>query len=253
MRTLITVLAVLLLAGCASSYYPVYVSSQGDYYIAEDGIEGPYYAPGSTTLSDLGLYPWWSTNYGPAGQAGFASQNFMYYSPNFYPHYFSIWDVPPYYSYFGYYGYYGAYHPFWCPPYRGRHFNGPVHLAGGGGEENLSPDPPPAVYRLPVSADPEFWKDIENMGFRRDQMELSRMGMRNVSGSRSAGTYSSSSRTTAGPSRSSYSSPTTSSRGISSPSARRSAFSSSSSASRSSAPSRSSMYEAAPRSGYDEP
>ena len=85
MKTLIPILLLALLVGCASPYYPVYVNDEGDYYIAERVTDGPYYG--------TGYYPWWLAGYPP--------QTFAYYSPYFYPYYFSVWYPPGY----------------WYPPY----------------------------------------------------------------------------------------------------------------------------------------
>ena len=108
MKTLIQILLLALLVGCASPYYPVYVNDAGDYYIAERATEGPYYG--------TGYYPWWLNAYPP--------QTFAYYSPYFYPYHFSIWYPSGY----------------WCPPY----LNRPHHRYPG---ENrmVSPALPPVI------------------------------------------------------------------------------------------------------------
>jgi hypothetical protein len=92
MKTLIQILLLALLVGCASPYYPVYVNDEGDYYIAERVSDGPYYGTGN--------YPWWVSGYPP--------QTFAYYSPYYYPYYFSVWYPPVYRPYYGY----------WYPPYQ---------------------------------------------------------------------------------------------------------------------------------------
>ena len=98
MKTLIQILLLALLVGCASPYYPVYVNDAGDYYIAERATEGPYYG--------TGYYPWSLSAYPP--------QTFAYYSPYFYPYYFSVW-YPPAHS--PYYGILGGNYPYWRPSY----------------------------------------------------------------------------------------------------------------------------------------
>jgi len=105
MRTLIQILLLALLVGCASPYYPVYVNDEGDYYIAERATAAPYYGTGYGT----GYYPWWISGYPP--------QIFAYYSPYFYPYYFSVWYPPAYSPY-----------PYGYPPYpHHRHHRYPGH------------------------------------------------------------------------------------------------------------------------------
>jgi len=117
MKTLIQILLLALLVGCASPYYPVYVNDAGDYYIAERATEGPYYG--------TGYYPWSLSAYPP--------QTFAYYSPYFYPHYFSIWYPPGY----------------WCPPYLNR-----PHRRYPGENRMVSPVLPPVIDSRQVVAYP---------------------------------------------------------------------------------------------------
>ena len=114
MKTLILILLLALLVGCASPYYPVYVNDEGDYYIAERVTDGPYYG--------TGYYPWWLSGYPP--------QTFAYYSPYFYPYYFSVWYPPGY----------------WYPPYR----HHPHHRYPGESRMVVNPVLPPAVVSGPV-------------------------------------------------------------------------------------------------------
>lgn len=115
MNRLIHLLLLAGLVGCATPYYPVYVSGEGDYYIAQRASAAPYYATDIMLIDGVGIYPWWVATYPP--------QTFVYYSPYFYPYRFSVW-YPPYHSTFyrPYYGFHGWYDPYWCPPYRTRHF-----------------------------------------------------------------------------------------------------------------------------------
>jgi hypothetical protein len=82
MNPLLALIIGILLAACAGpTYYPAQPSGEGSYYIAR--------SPGATTITPYdaaygfssfpayGIYPWWS---------------YSYYSPYFYPHYFSIWQ-----------------------------------------------------------------------------------------------------------------------------------------------------------------
>jgi len=166
MKTLILLLMLILLGGCASPYYPVYVSSEGDYYIAERNTNGPYYGTGSMMYSDVGVYPWWA---GP-----YTASTFEYFSPNFYPHYFSIW-YPPGYSPF--YGFYGGYHAYWCPPYRiRRHDNYPVGTGRMG-----SPVMPPVAAIGPAETNPDLWRAIERSSVSREIVSRQRAGWNGAS------------------------------------------------------------------------
>jgi hypothetical protein len=101
MKTVLFILACGLLTGCASSsYVAVQSAGGGDYYIAQTPgasnqmrYEAGYYSP----FYAYGLYPWWS---------------YTYYSPNFYPHYFSVsYPSWPYYhgGFGGWNDWYGRY------------------------------------------------------------------------------------------------------------------------------------------------
>jgi hypothetical protein len=109
MKVLSYMALLILLAGCATPYYAVPVSSEGDYYIAERQTGGSYYGSNSLLYDDLGVHPWWMSNY--------PVELFSYYSPYYYPHYFSVWQPPGFHPFYGFYGRYFAY---WCPPYRPR-------------------------------------------------------------------------------------------------------------------------------------
>ena len=109
MKALYYIAFLFLLAGCATPYYFVPVSSEGDYYIAERQSGGSYYGGNSLLYDDLGVHPWWMNNY--------PVELFSYYSPYYYPHYFSVWQPPGFHPF---YGFYGRYYAYWCPPYRPR-------------------------------------------------------------------------------------------------------------------------------------
>ena len=109
MKVLSYIALLILLAGCAAPYYSVPVSSEGDYYIAERQSGGSYYGGNSLLYDDLGVHPWWMNNY--------PVELFSYYSPYYYPHYFSVWQPPGFHPF---HGFYGRYYAYWCPPYRPR-------------------------------------------------------------------------------------------------------------------------------------
>ena len=118
MKTLIPILLLALLVGCASPYYPVYVNDEGDYYIAERATVQPYYG--------AGYYPWWLSGYPP--------QTCAYYSPYCYPYYFSVWYPPGY----------------WYPPY----LYHPHHRYPGENRIVVNPVLPPMTVSGPVVAYP---------------------------------------------------------------------------------------------------
>jgi len=81
MKTSLVLIACGLLAACAGTSYRVVQSeTQGDYLVAQTPSEIRYLSHDSGFYSPIrayGIYPWW---------------NYTYYSPNFYPHYFSVWQ-----------------------------------------------------------------------------------------------------------------------------------------------------------------
>jgi hypothetical protein len=155
-----------MLAACASPYHPVYVSSEGDYYIAERETASAYYSGRPAALTGAGLYPWWSAAY----HDGYPPSLFTYYSPNFYPHHF--WVRSPLWQH-NHYGWYGAYSP-WCPPYQVRNYRIPVHHVGDSDAVGDNSALPPNIYsgvtpvvnpRLLRSIDPgDYWINPVNRG-----------------------------------------------------------------------------------------
>lgn len=98
MKTVLLILACGLLTACATSrYVPVQSAGGGAYYVAQSPSvsnqlrrEAGYYSP----FYAYGQYPWWG---------------YSYFSPNFYPHYFSLsYPSWPYYS-GGHGDWYGGY------------------------------------------------------------------------------------------------------------------------------------------------
>jgi hypothetical protein len=95
MKTLLLMVVCGLLAACvAPNYRQVESAGGGAYLLAQSPAQAVrlrypvgYFDP----LVDYGFYPWWSH---------------AYYSPNFYPHYFSFW-------YPSWPGYYGGAHAAW--------------------------------------------------------------------------------------------------------------------------------------------
>ena len=112
MKILCQIVLLFLLAGCATPYYQVPVSSDGEYYIAERQGGGPYSVNNSILYVDYGIHPWWINSY--------AYELFPYYSPNFYPYYFYVGGPRQFPPYRGYY-----YHDCWrCFPHPHRNREG---------------------------------------------------------------------------------------------------------------------------------
>lgn len=174
MKILIQILLLALMVGCASPYYPVYVSSEGDYYIAEQNTNGPYYGTNSLMLSDIGVYPWWVNGYPPV--------IFSYYTSYYYPYYFSVWYPPGYHPY---YGFYGGYYAYWCPPYRIRRPHLPTDekpIAG-------SPVVPPVAYSGTPVRNPELWRSIDRVAVNREIMSRRGVGWKTSASERSIPAY----------------------------------------------------------------
>jgi hypothetical protein len=174
MKVLFQIFLLFLLVGCATPYYPVYVSNEGDYYIAEQQTTGPYYGSNSILFNDIGTYPWWSGSY--------PVELFAYYSPNYYPYYFSIWYPPGYHPF---YGFYGGHYAYWCPPHRLRRHHGQGPSSGSKG----SPVMPPAASVATRPGNPELWSSIDRAEVNREIMQRRSIGRRAATTSRSIPVY----------------------------------------------------------------
>ena len=115
MKTFLVPIACGLLAACAGSSYRVVQSGpEGNYLVAQTPSEIRYLRYDSGFYGPLrayGIYPWW---------------NYSYYSPNFYPHYFTLW------------------HPNW-----------PDYAAGYGRRDWHGSGPWPPRYVMPAAPFPE--------------------------------------------------------------------------------------------------
>jgi len=174
MKILFQLSLLFLLVGCATPYYPVYVSSEGDYYIAEQQTSGPYYGSRSILFNDIGTYPWWAGSY--------PVELFAYYSPYYYPYYFSIWYPPGYHPF---HGFYGGYYAYWCPPYRLRR---QVRQQPGSGRMG-SPVMPPVATVATRTSNAELWKSIDRVAVNREIMQRRSIGWRAATTSRSIPVY----------------------------------------------------------------
>jgi hypothetical protein len=146
MKALSYIALLLLLAGCATPYYSVPVSSEGDYYIAERQSGGSYYGGSSLFYDDLGVHPWWMSNY--------PVELFSYYSPYYYPHYFYVWQPSRFHPF---YGYRGRYYAYWCPPYRPRLYVQPNPT------QKVVASPavrPPTIVTYPGIDELKRWNDL---------------------------------------------------------------------------------------------
>jgi hypothetical protein len=125
MRTLFASIGLALLTACAGPrYHSVNPAGDGGYYLAQSPPSVVYYdaAYYYSPFQAYGIYPWWG---------------YTYYSPNFYPHYFSMW----YPNWSGNYGWYGG-PPYACAPYRDHHPAFPP----------LPPDDSGPAIQLPVAS-----------------------------------------------------------------------------------------------------
>lgn len=153
MKALASIFLLALLVGCATPYNPVYVTDEGDYYIAERATGGSYYGGDSAMLTGIELYPWWVSGYPP--------QVFAYYSPYFYPYYFSVWYPPAYWPHYGYY------HAYWRTPYWPRWHHGHGH----GDKIPASPVQPPVASYGPTVFNPTPWRIVDRVPDNRDIMQ----------------------------------------------------------------------------------
>ena len=129
MRAILSIIVLSLLAGCASHYYPLYDGGQGIYY---QDKAGAYNGRSPTSFADAGPYPGWSIDLFYMGSTYYWSGAGVYYSPNFYPYYFSVLYPPWHWQSRHWYGGYYAWHdPQWQHGYR-RHWR-PPHGGNHGG------------------------------------------------------------------------------------------------------------------------
>lgn len=109
-----------LLSGCVNHYQPVYDDELGVYY-TDEGVfyEAPTSTHPGTSPANFAVYPWWSMDYFYLGYHPYSTWAHVYYSPYFYPHYFSVM-YPPWHWYpnYGYGGYHAWRNPYWYHHYR---------------------------------------------------------------------------------------------------------------------------------------
>ncbi|MFC1688416.1 hypothetical protein ACFL07_01995 [Pseudomonadota bacterium] len=141
MKNLFLISLLFLLAACATPYYPVYISSDGAYYITEKETAGAGYGSQMILTDEIGTYPWWMGSY--------RSELFVYYSPNYYPHYFSIHNPAIFHPF---YGFYRRHSVPWCPPHLLPRHDDPLY---GGGRMN-NPVPPSAVFVAGAPSNAQF-------------------------------------------------------------------------------------------------
>jgi len=153
MRTLLQVILVLALVGCASPYRTVYTSAEGDSYIEEIGQPaGYYYFYDSIMYAGIGFDPWWVIAYSPA--------TYINYDAYYYLYYLSAWNPRIYQPWYGYFGYHGG---GWCPPYRVRHGYLPVD----GGEVADQGPETPGLPNPVIVDEREKWRTINMKGQHR--------------------------------------------------------------------------------------
>jgi len=113
MKTILSFIMLLVLSGCIVFPLPG-GSGSGLHY----GHSNHSHGKGSYASTTGSHYPWWSMDYFYLG-AGYGRPWYGYYSPYFYPHYFSVWRSPwnwPGDSRYG--SYYAWRDPYWHDRYR---------------------------------------------------------------------------------------------------------------------------------------
>lgn len=138
-RAVFAAIAVLVLSACAGNrYYPVEEAGGGSYYLGESPATIAYRTAAYTPLFHYGLTPWWG---------------YSYYSPYFYPHYFSVSYAPwPYYGTWPYYSYWPVAHSYWYPPYRSYRYGHPGHHPGYQPGDDMAGMPPAGAFVPPSTA-----------------------------------------------------------------------------------------------------
>lgn len=135
------------LTACATPYESVYVNDS-DYYISEKRSSNG----GVNVLGYAGVYPWWDV---------------AYYSPYFYPYYFSLWRP---YRYDRWYGWYGAYYPHWCSPYMMPRHRRPAHFVNPALVMDNPALLPPVTGNVVAPVNLTILRNIDEITLRREQM-----------------------------------------------------------------------------------
>jgi hypothetical protein len=112
-------------------YKPTYDDGQGVYY-DDPGVV--YSVSSSASFGYPAAYPWWSMDYFYLGYHPWRPWPYAYYSPYFYPHYFSVLYSPwHWHSHYWYGGYYAWQDPYWHHRYRRFYRTSPGGYHGGDG------------------------------------------------------------------------------------------------------------------------
>jgi hypothetical protein len=161
-------IAALMLSACAGNrYHAVEEAGGGQYYIGASPPTVVRYPAARTPLFAYGLSPWWG---------------YSYYSPYFYPHYFSVSYSPwPYYASWPYYSYWPVAPLYGYPPYRrhasyhpGYHPGSPPADEGAGMPSTGNYGPPPTLPlrnagRLQTVDDRSLQREMQRSGARAGQ------------------------------------------------------------------------------------
>jgi hypothetical protein len=116
MRAIVTIIILTLLSGCVNYNQPMYDDGQGVYYQGQDSV---YSVSSSASFAHAAVYPWWSMDYFYLGHNPYRPWPHMYYSPYFYPHYFSVLYPPMHWQSHNWLGgYYAWRDPYWQHRYR---------------------------------------------------------------------------------------------------------------------------------------
>jgi hypothetical protein len=116
MRAFVTIIILALLSGCANYNQPMYDDGQGVYYEDPGAV---YSVTSSASFAYAAAYPWWSMDYFYLGHHPWRPWPHAYYSPYFYPYYFSVLYPPwHWHSHYWHGGYYAWRDPYWHHRYR---------------------------------------------------------------------------------------------------------------------------------------
>lgn len=162
-KVLIAATVVLMLSACAGNrYYAVEEAGSGQYYIGETPASIVHYPAAYVPLFDYGLSPWWG---------------YSYYSPYFYPHYFSVSYSPwPYYAPWPYYSYWPVAHPYGYPPYPRHRYHHPGYLPGHHPGDEMTGMPGTGAYGPPYRSPVGSAERLRMLDDRSLQRELRRSG-----------------------------------------------------------------------------
>lgn len=156
-KVLIAATVVLMLSACAGNrYYAVEEAGGGQYYIGESPASIVYYPAAHAPLLVYGVSPWWG---------------YSYYSPYFYPHYFSVSYLP-----WPYYAYWPVTHRYGYAPYGRHHDHRPGYYPGYHPGDEMPGMPSAGNYGPPATVPLRNAEHLRMLDDRSLRRELRRSG-----------------------------------------------------------------------------